>query len=120
MCYNVHGLSKEKHLGITLNEHGQPVGHHDDKTCNEFTSFSGTIARKPNILPLTVNNWPILRNKKKELWDYVLKHYIVALMKEVEKKHDKEVEAMQRNYEDKRQQDRRDMTNGLRSFFSQL
>ncbi|XP_021764706.1 uncharacterized protein LOC110729284 [Chenopodium quinoa] len=44
MCYNVHGRSEEEHLGITLNEHGQPVGHHDDKTCNEFTSFLGTIA----------------------------------------------------------------------------
>uniref|UniRef100_A0A803N3H1 Uncharacterized protein n=1 Tax=Chenopodium quinoa TaxID=63459 RepID=A0A803N3H1_CHEQI len=58
---------------VTLNEHGQPVGP-DDSTCNEFISFLGTIARKANILPLTVKNWPILRNEKKEeLWDYVLK-----------------------------------------------
>uniref|UniRef100_A0A803KSU2 Uncharacterized protein n=1 Tax=Chenopodium quinoa TaxID=63459 RepID=A0A803KSU2_CHEQI len=95
-CYNVHGCNEEERLEITLNEHGQTVGP-DDKTCNEFTSFFGTIARKPNILPLTVKNWPILRNKKKEeLWDYVSKHYIVAVMKEVEKKHAKEVEAMQK------------------------
>ncbi|XP_021765885.1 uncharacterized protein LOC110730399 isoform X2 [Chenopodium quinoa] len=64
---------------VTLNEHGQPVGP-DDSTCNEFISFLGTIARKANILPLTVKNWPILRNEKKEeLWDYVLKHFIVPI-----------------------------------------
>ncbi|XP_021752169.1 uncharacterized protein LOC110717701 isoform X2 [Chenopodium quinoa] len=72
MCYKVHGRSEEERLEITLNEHGQPVGP-DDSTCNEFISFLGTIARKANILPLTVKNWPILRNEKKEeLWDYVL------------------------------------------------
>ncbi|XP_021764104.1 uncharacterized protein LOC110728763 [Chenopodium quinoa] len=43
-----------------------------------------------------------------------------ALMKEVEEKHAREVEALQKNYEDKRQQDRREMANGLSFFFSQL
>uniref|UniRef100_A0A803NA73 Uncharacterized protein n=1 Tax=Chenopodium quinoa TaxID=63459 RepID=A0A803NA73_CHEQI len=43
-----------------------------------------------------------------------------ALMKEVEDKHTREVEALQKDYEDKRQQDRREMANGLSSFFSQL
>ncbi|KAL2925706.1 PX domain-containing protein kinase-like protein [Bienertia sinuspersici] len=38
----------------------------------------------------------------------------------VEEKHAKEVEAIQKDYEDKRQQDRRYIANGLRSFFSQF
>ncbi|KAL2896090.1 N-acetylglucosaminyldiphosphoundecaprenol N-acetyl-beta-D-mannosaminyltransferase [Bienertia sinuspersici] len=42
------------------------------------------------------------------------------IMKKVEEKHAKEVEAIQKDYEDKRQQDRRDIANGLRSFFSQF
>uniref|UniRef100_A0A803KUS1 Uncharacterized protein n=1 Tax=Chenopodium quinoa TaxID=63459 RepID=A0A803KUS1_CHEQI len=116
ICYKVHGRTEEELLEITLNEHGQPVGP-DDSTCNEFISFLGTIARKANILPLTVNNWPILRNKKKEeLWDYVLK----ALMKEAEEKHAKEVQALQKDYEDKRQPDRREIAYGLSSILSQI
>ncbi|XP_021746817.1 uncharacterized protein LOC110712652 isoform X1 [Chenopodium quinoa] len=65
MCYKVHGRSKEERLEITLNEHGQPVGP-DDKTCNEFISFLGSIARKANILPLTIKNWPVLRTRRKK------------------------------------------------------
>ncbi|KAL2904643.1 Spore wall protein 9 [Bienertia sinuspersici] len=42
------------------------------------------------------------------------------IMKKVEEKHAKEVEAIQKDYEDKRQQDRRDIANGLRSFFLQF
>ncbi|KAL2894841.1 N-acetylglucosaminyldiphosphoundecaprenol N-acetyl-beta-D-mannosaminyltransferase [Bienertia sinuspersici] len=42
------------------------------------------------------------------------------IMKKVEEKHAKEVEAIQKDYEDKRQQDRRDIANGLRSFFFQF
>ncbi|KAL2900432.1 Ketol-acid reductoisomerase mitochondrial, partial [Bienertia sinuspersici] len=42
------------------------------------------------------------------------------IMKKVEEKHAKEVEAIQKDYEDKRQQDRMDIANGLRSFFSQF
>uniref|UniRef100_A0A803M3B3 Uncharacterized protein n=1 Tax=Chenopodium quinoa TaxID=63459 RepID=A0A803M3B3_CHEQI len=128
MCYNVHGRNEEERLEITLNEHGQPVGP-DDKTCNEFTSFLGTIARKTNILSLTVKNWPILRNEKKEeLWDYVLDELqdsgkdvdSKALMNEVEEKHAQEVETLQKVYEDKRLQDRREIANGLNSLISQL
>ena len=71
MCNKVYGRSLEERLEITLNEHGQPVGP-DDATCNEFISFLGTIARKTNILPLTVPMWPKLRNEKQdELWEYV-------------------------------------------------
>ncbi|KAL2905007.1 Spore wall protein 9 [Bienertia sinuspersici] len=42
------------------------------------------------------------------------------IMKKVEEKHAKEVEAIQKDYEDKRQQDRRDIANDLRSFFFQF
>uniref|UniRef100_A0A803MXA7 Uncharacterized protein n=1 Tax=Chenopodium quinoa TaxID=63459 RepID=A0A803MXA7_CHEQI len=158
MCYNVHRRCEEERLEITLNEHGQPVGP-DDKTCNEFNSFLGTIARKANILPLTVKNWPILRNEKKEeLWDYIMDELqdsekdvdsVIstligsnnkkksplnfygrgvsstqlkqkALMNEVEEKHAREVETLQKDYEDKRLQDRRDIDNGLNSLISQL
>uniref|UniRef100_A0A803MYB4 Uncharacterized protein n=1 Tax=Chenopodium quinoa TaxID=63459 RepID=A0A803MYB4_CHEQI len=192
MCYKVHGRTVER-LEITLNEHGQPVGP-DDSTCNEFISFLGTIARKANILPLTVKNWPILRNEKKEeLWDYVLERcmqnkanrlvgkeknimhtsgpksfarvrfkwkkdnkttknpslaqmFIATrkekltkrklgdlrdkLMTELEKldseeeeaeeKHAQEVQALQKDYEDKRQQYRREIAYGLSSILSQI
>uniref|UniRef100_A0A803L3N2 Uncharacterized protein n=1 Tax=Chenopodium quinoa TaxID=63459 RepID=A0A803L3N2_CHEQI len=158
MCYKVHGRTEDERLEITLNEHGQPVGP-DDDTCNEFISFLGTIARKANVLPLTIPKWPKLRNEKQdELWGYVTNELqdsekdvdsvistIIdsdnkkksqinlygrgvsstqlkkkSLMKEVEEKHAREVEALQKDYEDKRQQDRREMANGLSSFFSQL
>ncbi|XP_021768714.1 uncharacterized protein LOC110733013 [Chenopodium quinoa] len=79
MCYKVHGRTEDERLEITLNEHGQPVGP-DDDTCNEFISFLGTIARKANVLPLTIPKWPKLRNEKQdELWGYVTKHYIVPI-----------------------------------------
>ncbi|KAL2935756.1 hypothetical protein RDABS01_018874 [Bienertia sinuspersici] len=39
------------------------------------------------------------------------------IMKKVGEKHAKEVEPIQKDYEDKRQQDRRDIANGLRFFF---
>ncbi|KAL2896311.1 Immunoglobulin lambda variable 3-19 [Bienertia sinuspersici] len=42
------------------------------------------------------------------------------IMKKAEEKHAKEVEAIQKDYEDKRQQEGRDIANGLRSFFSQF
>lgn len=43
-----------------------------------------------------------------------------ALMNELEKKHAEEIEAMEKKYEDMRQQDRGEIANGLRSFFSQF
>ncbi|KAL2921381.1 DNA-directed RNA polymerase subunit beta [Bienertia sinuspersici] len=68
MCYKVHERSEEECLEIILNEHGQPIGP-DDKTLNEFSSFLGIIARKANLLPLTVKNWPTFKNdKREELW----------------------------------------------------
>ncbi|KAL2928295.1 hypothetical protein RDABS01_007668 [Bienertia sinuspersici] len=79
MCYKIHGRSEEERLEIILNEHGQPIGL-DNNTLNEFSSILGTIARKANLLPLTVKNWPIFKNdKREELWDYVKKHYVVPI-----------------------------------------
>lgn len=42
------------------------------------------------------------------------------MMKEVEKKHAEEIEIVRKGYEDKRQEDRTEIANGLRSFFSQF
>ncbi|XP_048501344.2 uncharacterized protein LOC104899254 isoform X6 [Beta vulgaris subsp. vulgaris] len=202
MCYKVHGRNEEERLQIILNENFQPIGP-DNETVNEFTSFLGTIARKANILPLTIESWPkIGKDKKEELWEYVtkkerkttkdptptqvfietrkekrtkrkpgdprdklitelkqqdsqatttvndvesvvstifsssdkkkrqlrlygrgvtctqLKH--MAILEETKKKHDEEVQAIRKSYEDKRNQDRAELANGLRSFFSQM
>ncbi|XP_021746818.1 uncharacterized protein LOC110712652 isoform X2 [Chenopodium quinoa] len=43
-----------------------------------------------------------------------------ALIKEVEENHALEVQALQKDYEDKRKQDRREIANGLSSIISQL
>uniref|UniRef100_A0A803MZG5 Uncharacterized protein n=1 Tax=Chenopodium quinoa TaxID=63459 RepID=A0A803MZG5_CHEQI len=43
-----------------------------------------------------------------------------ALMNEVEENHAQEVETLQKDFEDKRLQDRREITNGLNSIISQL
>lgn len=42
------------------------------------------------------------------------------MMRETEKKHADEVKAIEKYYEDRRQQDRVEFANGLRSLFSQL
>lgn len=47
-----------------------------------------------------------------------LKHK--AILEETKKKHDEEVQAIRKSYEDKRNQDRAELANGLRSFFSQM
>ncbi|KAL2934817.1 Ketol-acid reductoisomerase mitochondrial, partial [Bienertia sinuspersici] len=140
MCYKVHGRSVEERLKITVNEHGQPIGP-DDATCNEFISFLGTIARKAHILPLpselqeldpekdvdTVILTIVSSDNKKKCRFNLHGRGVSStqlkqkdIMKKVEEKHAKEVEAIQKDYEDKRQQDRRDIANSLRSFFSQF
>ncbi|KAL2938226.1 Succinate--CoA ligase [ADP-forming] subunit beta [Bienertia sinuspersici] len=109
----IHGRSEEECLEITVNEHGQPIGP-DDATCNEFISFLGTIARKAHIVPLTSELQEL--DSEKDV-DTVILNIIGSDNKKkcrlnlhgrgkVEEKQAKEVEAIQKDYEDKRQQDR--------------
>ncbi|KAL2923523.1 putative septum site-determining protein MinC, partial [Bienertia sinuspersici] len=123
MCYKVHGRSEKEHLEITVNEHGQPIGP-DDATCNEFSELQELDSEKD--VDTLISNIIGSDNKKKCRFNLHGRGVSSTqlkqkdIMKKVEEKHAKEVEAIQKDYEDKRQQDRSDIANGLRSFFSQF
>uniref|UniRef100_A0A803N726 Uncharacterized protein n=1 Tax=Chenopodium quinoa TaxID=63459 RepID=A0A803N726_CHEQI len=104
MCYKVLGRSEEERLEITLNEHGQPVRPEQLRAYPVFCLAAFCVLCSVTCL----------------LSGRIGFRFSKALMKDVEEKHALEVQALQKDYEDKRQQDRREIANGLSSIISQL
>nr|ABN05900.1 Ubiquitin [Medicago truncatula] len=61
---------------ITLNEEGEAIVP-SQKIVSKFSNFLGSVARMSDLCPLTYTNWKAIPKKKKTIWAYVNKRYIV-------------------------------------------
>ncbi|XP_039690574.1 uncharacterized protein [Medicago truncatula] len=66
-------FSSTKH---SVNEEGEAIGP-SQKIVSKFINFLGSVARMSDLCPLTYTNWKAIPKKKKTIWAYVNKRYIV-------------------------------------------
>ncbi|CAL1383346.1 unnamed protein product [Linum trigynum] len=74
-CKAIHARELEERETVIVNDFGQPI--QDDKICNQFSSFLGTVARSSKFLPLHYVSWPhVPKEKKLNVMNYVKSKYI--------------------------------------------